>query len=360
MIAIIGAGPVGNYLAYLISKNGYNVNVYEEHKQIGTPVQCTGLTTNFLSKILPIRDEFVVNKIKIAKIISPNKNSVKIKLKPYNLVLDRTRFDNYLAKKARENGAKFCLNHKYLSTDRSYIRFLNKKSIKVSHLVGTDGPVSQVAKSCNLFTKRRFMLGIQARVKLKNSSDILEYYPINKGYAWMVPENNKIVRIGLANYKNTRKLFYSFLKKRAYKCKVLDYQAGLIPIYNPKIKTQTKAGNVKVHLLGDAATMVKATTGGGIIPGMIAAQQLIKSIKTGKDYQKLWKKKIGKDLHVHLLMRKILNKFSNKDYDKLIKLTSQDKIKSILSTKDREHASNIALKMILKEPKFLGFLRYFI
>ena len=34
MISIIGAGPVGNYTAYLLAKKGKNVNVFEEHEKI--------------------------------------------------------------------------------------------------------------------------------------------------------------------------------------------------------------------------------------------------------------------------------------------------------------------------------------
>ena len=45
MISIIGAGPSGSHLACLLSKHD-DVNVYEEHSEIGKPVQCTGLVTS--------------------------------------------------------------------------------------------------------------------------------------------------------------------------------------------------------------------------------------------------------------------------------------------------------------------------
>jgi len=47
-ISIIGAGPAGNYLAYLLAKNSFDVCVFEEHKTVGLPVQCTGITTSYL------------------------------------------------------------------------------------------------------------------------------------------------------------------------------------------------------------------------------------------------------------------------------------------------------------------------
>ncbi len=79
MISIIGAGPSGNYLAYLLSKKGEEVNVYEEHKDIGQPVQCTGIISHELKNILPVKKEFLVNTVDKAKIYSPDGNSMLVK-----------------------------------------------------------------------------------------------------------------------------------------------------------------------------------------------------------------------------------------------------------------------------------------
>ena len=54
MIAIIGAGPIGSYAAYMLAKKGIDVNVYEEHKVIGKPVQCTGIVSSEFSNIFDI------------------------------------------------------------------------------------------------------------------------------------------------------------------------------------------------------------------------------------------------------------------------------------------------------------------
>ena len=46
MITIVGAGPAGSYLAYLLAKQGEKVIVLEEHSAVGSPVQCTGIVTH--------------------------------------------------------------------------------------------------------------------------------------------------------------------------------------------------------------------------------------------------------------------------------------------------------------------------
>ena len=39
-IAIIGAGPIGCYAGYLLAKVGNKVQIFENHSQVGLPIQC--------------------------------------------------------------------------------------------------------------------------------------------------------------------------------------------------------------------------------------------------------------------------------------------------------------------------------
>jgi len=107
-------------------------------------------------------------------------------------------------------------------------------------------------------------------------------------------------------------------------------------------------------LLGDAASHVKATTLGGIIPGFKAAVNLTYNLTNQKpsfnNYQNLKR---------HLLIRKTLNKFSDKDYDKLIYLISKPKTKKILETCSRENPKKLIKKLILNEPRLLSFVLKF-
>ena len=48
-----------------------------------------------------------------------------------------------------------------------------------------------------------------------------------------------------------------------------------------------------IFLLGDAATQVKATTGGGIIQSLMAAKELASAIENNTSYEKGWRKVIG-------------------------------------------------------------------
>ena len=109
MISIIGGGPIGSYQAYLLAKKGEKVNVYEEHDKIGKPVQCTGILTHEIHKFLKMKNSFVVNKIKNAKVYAPNGNSITVKFDSEDIIVDRTKFDSHLAEMAEKEGAKIFL-----------------------------------------------------------------------------------------------------------------------------------------------------------------------------------------------------------------------------------------------------------
>ena len=366
MVSIIGAGPSGNYLAYLLAKKGVDVNVYEDHDVIGKPVQCTGIMTSYLNDLIRIDgwEDFIVNTITGTNVFGPDGSKVYVKLKK-NIIVDRALFDQHLGRLAENSGAEYFYKHRFtgckFSNGRLKISFANGKSRYDDNLVGSDGPGSLVGKSSGIYGERRFVVGVQARAALKGEIDkeTVDFY-VDKsadGYiGWVVPENDHIARIGVASYQNAHEHFKDLMKKM--KGEILGWQSGAIPLYDPKIKTGISNKNGNVFLVGDAATMVKATTYGGIIPGMMAAEELSKTIinnGNASGYEKAWRKRIGRELWLHLMIRKYMDKFSVADYTKLIKYVNQDKILEVIGEHDREYPSRLLLKILWREPRFLRF-----
>ncbi|MFH1182547.1 MAG: NAD(P)/FAD-dependent oxidoreductase [Candidatus Woesearchaeota archaeon] len=364
MITIIGAGPSGSYSAYLLAKKGLEVQVFEEHNIIGEPVSSTGIITGLLAKHFKVPEELIVSKPENARIYSPAGDFFEVKLKN-DMVLDRARLDRHLAKMAQEAGAKYFLGQRFVDCQREKDKFRIKlfdkatgkiREIVTDQLVGADGPLSRVAKSAGLYGNRVFYTGLQATVDVENDG-FIEFYLNGKDIAWLVPENKNTARVGIAASSRADLFFREFLEKRIgkdFETKVLARQSGLIPVYNPKIKTEDRA----VYLVGDAATMEKATTLGGINQGMIGAMALAEAISSGKNYDKLWRKKMGKELYLALLIRKAMNKFSDEDYNKLIALMNKHKNKKLLEAYERDAPSKFIFKMAMQEPGLWAFVKY--
>ncbi len=320
-------------------------------------MQCTGIVTQELGKIIELKKRFIINQINNQRLFSKHKTA---SIPSNDIVIDRTKFDQYLAEKAKKAGAKIHLSHKFLGLTKNSIALANKKNKLVKKqtdiIIGADGPFSETARANNMFSKRQFYTGLQARIKGKFSKDTYETYFGNicsDFFAWIVPESEKTARIGLASRKNTAKKFMRFLKAKNIKnSQIISKQAGLIPIFNKNIKIQDN----NVFLIGDAAAQVKATTGGGLVPGLKSAKILADCIINNKNYNKQIKP-LKKQLSMHLKVRNTLNKFSDKDWDKLIRTINNEKIKKILHKISRDNPSELALKLIAAKPGLLSYLR---
>ncbi len=376
-IAIIGAGPAGLSAAILLSKKKQlsaalnssgkafdslgAINVYEEHKDIGLPVQCTGIITKKAMQYKVIKEairESLISKTKNAEIAylgysekgmsgntaKQNKLCKKFgfELKQRDFVIDRHIFDKSLSETAASLGVKIITK-----------RIRKVRELKEDIVIGADGPLSTVRKEATAFygnfQKISYYVGVQARIKSKSLEDG-KYYAffgdVAPGFfAWAVPEDNNIFRIGLAAKDMPMQKFREFLRffgleKRNAK----EINAGLIPCYNPKLRLSYSIGRKKLFLIGDAATQLKATTGGGIVPAIRASYALSKAIALNKSYEKELRK-LKLELSVNLAIKTALDGFSEADYRKLFSLLSEKKAKGFLEVGSRDSILVLGLKL---------------
>ncbi len=347
MITIIGGGPAGNYQAYLLAKQGHDVQVYEDHDVIGKPVQCTGIITPELEKVIEVKNSFVTNRINQAKIYGPNGSSIHIKFQKEDVIVDRTKFDSYLAELAEKAGAKYFLGHRYKGNDGRNVK-VGDAVVKTDMLIGADGPHSLVAKNNNMWCDRKFVIGNQVTCEVQCDPKLVEFWIGFGMFAWLVPENESVARVGTVSYDKPTDYLQKLIEARCPGAKILGRQPGHIPIYNPKQILQKDF----VYLIGDAATQVKATTYGGIVHGMKAAEVLARD---PAQYQRACRREVGRDLYMSLLMRKVFDRFSEHDYNELVRLFSNRRLVHVLETKSRDFPTKFVMDLLLAEPRLLKF-----
>src|SRR3989338_2350342 len=193
MITIVGAGPAGSYLAYLLAKQGKDVTLIEEHDKIGSPVQCTGIVTGSIEKFVKLPNSIIANRCN--KVIAVSKNE-RIVAETDEIVMWRNKFDEFIAGMAADAGVKILTSHQFIgfnnknSLERSSvstpltIKIKNKNDDKIKNIesdiiVGADGPSSAVAKATGLNSNSKFYIGMQAKVKLKSDIDAFQYRTLN-------------------------------------------------------------------------------------------------------------------------------------------------------------------------------------
>ena len=376
-VCIVGGSIAGNYLSYLLSKTSIKIAVIEEHNQIGVPLQCAGIVSQKLSKLIELPPELILNRVKTAKIVAPSGKYIKLSgiERPY--IIDRVGLDCLFYEKIRYNnniqyslGEKF-KNFKFIKYDHKKLVLIetNKRNIRASILVGCDGPLSSVGKT--LGVKNNNIYATQIRIKGQfdeNEAVMCFSQRWRELFGWIVPEGNKIYRIGMACSQNLIKNFRFFLKKIKLNInQLIDQQGGLIPY-----GIMNKLAFNNILLLGDSACQVKATTGGGIINLLTAAKYAANCIKIcfkGDNFSRKIIKKyyecpcrltIGKELKFHYLIRLILERLDKKDFIKLFAIIKINKIENLINIYgDMDFPKALILKLI-KNPLVISFFVRFI
>ncbi len=322
MISIIGAGPAGSYLASLLDDE---VNIFDYKEKIGNPIQCTGVLTNKFESFIPEK-MFIDNKINNIELNSKNE-SYTIKLKNPEFIIDRHKYDNYLLEKAIDKGAKFYSKHMFKDFSKNKIYFNNSKIYETDILVGADGPMSKVNKVAKIQNNKKFWVAKQIKVKYKTDPDTYRvFFNIPDFFSWVVPENENVARIGCASSTNVNEHFENLMKTlKVKKENIIEYEGALIPKYNPMQKYQKE----NVYLIGDAASLIKNISGGGLLPAIKSSHALANALNNKKNYKKELSKTVLKGLNLNYITRNMLNKFSEKDYDSLIKALREYKIEKL-------------------------------
>lgn len=358
-IAVIGAGPSGSFAAEQLAKKGHDVHLYEEHPTVGIPWHCTGIVTKALWDLIPKKDDLIINKLTKVRVHAPNKTFIDIPVEEY--VIDRAKLDQYLAQRAVDAGVQLHTNSKFTGITDNSIRIKQDNEIKtldVHAIIGADGPASSVARATNIKNKNEFYFSVQATAKGHFLDDTFEVWFGNQYpgfFAWLVPESKTIARIGVAAKTDPTKHFNAFVHKHA--TEIIGHQGGPIPLYNATFNRETTFNNMKTMLVGDAGGFVKATTGGGIITGMISGKHAADALHHNKQYTQLLAP-LQKELKIHKRLRDILNKFSDEDYNILVQLMQNKKLKKILHDYPREYPSRFLFKLIWAQPRLLRFLKY--
>jgi flavin-dependent dehydrogenase len=160
-----------------------------------------------------------------------------------------------------------------------------------------------------------------------------------QGFAWAVPvqRDRPYVRVGVMCERGSARHFDDMVAR-------LSDRWGINPsdVRQPRQKILPlgpieRTYSDRVVALGDAAGLVKPTTGGGIYYSLIsaglAAETLTEALS--KDelkadnlaiYERRWRKRLGAELRWQLLLRRIANRLSDHDIDALFELARTDGI----------------------------------
>jgi len=283
-VAIIGAGPIGLYLAWRLKKKGFDVTVFEKRDGIYAK-PCSGLISERIRKFIPIPDNLYQREVNSILVHFPKKD-IRLKPKPLFLVFERQKLDEFIFNLAERQGVKFVFKKE-----------INEIPQNFSKIIGCDGALSKTRELLSS-PSPSFRLGIQYFIKEDNQSPDIEIWQKafksspKYGFFWKIPKKGKIECGGIGPSSLLKKEFERFCQEQGIHLEPDKLKAALIPqgICLPNLENIT--------LCGDAAGLTKPTTGGGVIWGLTAADILVKRfpdfIKYKKEIERFFKPKILK------------------------------------------------------------------
>ncbi len=305
-VIVAGGGPVGCVAALSASENGANVSLYEEHRKIGTPVQCSGLISKKgLDSIGIDYSGAVLNDIRGADIHAGGASVRVFAPETKAFVVNRSELDCIYAEAAESEGARILLGKRAP---------LGPENREV--LIGADGVFSRTAKANGFPEHRGLVCCYQAefsRARPEHGHLVSVYLTsLAPGFfGWVIPINEERVRVGLgvSRGKNPKEQFWKFartLGRVLEGAKLESELAGFIPL-SPR--AQTVRG--RVMLVGDAAGQVKALSGGGVYFGCSCASIAGRIGALHQEelslYESEWRREFSRDLRIHGLVRGALN-----------------------------------------------------
>lgn len=343
---VIGAGPTGLNTAVRLKESGWDVQVLEEHPEVGRPVHCSGLISASGTEELGIDvSSITLNEIFGAKIHSPSGVTLQVERKqPVAHVTSRADFDKLFYKKAVKLDIPIEFNSKLINVNKQTVFFqkLNRGEItKSMYVIGADGVQSKTRELLGINVPREnFVHTYQELCEGSFDPKFVEVFfgSFAKGlFAWIIPHSKKIAEygIGVTHGSINPEIAFSnfFRKEKGLELAPEEKDSSLIPV-GPPLKEIVKDN---VMLVGDAAFHAKATTGGGLMLGIqasdICAQTLSSHMKNKTSLQNYSKNmaQLNKELLMHWKIREYMNSLPDNDIDRLFEKAKKAGVENFLS-----------------------------
>ena len=327
-VLVVGAGPAGAVAAWQAKQAAPELDValLERDRAVGSPVRCAeGVGDAGLREFAsPEGADWSARKITRVIFLAPDDTEVKVAARDVGWVLDRTRFDAYLAAQAAAEGAAVLVATEATGMTRAadgrwHVRVKQRgveEIYRARVVIGADGVEAMVGR----------WAGIDTRVPARDMESCAQYVLQGiefdpdaiylqfgdriapGGYAWIFPRGVGVANVGLglvalkADGRNAREYLDAWVAKRYPTAARTALTVGGV-IVHTTIK-QTYADGVMVA--GDAAHMINPLSGGGIVnamkAGRLAGCTAAAAIREGDtserrlaSYHKAWMDLLGDD-----------------------------------------------------------------
>src|SRR5262245_12079588 len=368
-VVIIGAGPGGLYAGLLLAKRGFRVSILEEHEIPGEPVHCTGVLAADAFDEYDLPRSAILNGLTSLTLFSPAGRTVRYRPERLEaVVIDRNVFDRALCETAEANGARVVRGRRAIAVNPQ------SNHIRIDTLDETfRARACILACGANYTLQRKLGLGIpstslqSAQVELpsRNPGDVEMHFGVDvapKGFGWAVPirrGRSSFVRVGLMCDRNAERYFHLLLNRISQRWDLDSNTKPRLRIL-PLAPIQRTCSD-RLIAIGDAAGLVKPTTGGGIYYSVVSAHIASEVLTTAleknnlqsealQDYETRWKSKLGNEFEAQLTLRRLTDRLNDAQIESFFLLARTDGIIPLVRQTARFNQHRDLILALLKHP----------
>ena len=369
-VLIVGGGPGGLFMAARLAARGVRTLVCEEHARVGDPVHCTGVLSADSFATFDLPDSATLNQLNAVRFLSPGGIPVDYATPtPLATVIDRPAFDRALADRAIAAGAEIRVGARVaaLEADAAGVRAsVGSATVQARLAVLACGATYKFQRRFGFGLPTTYLQTAQRELPARRPGNVELHFGQDVapgGFAWAVPvmrPGGACVRIGVMASRNIRQCYERMLRRIGDRWGVTTTDAA------PRVKILPLGAVGRTYgdrmlVIGDAAGLVKPTTGGGIhysiVSAALAADVAVEALaadrldaETLSAYERAWRMELAEEFEAQHELRQVATSLSDKAIDSFFELAHTDGIMPIVRATARFNEHRPLIRALFKHP----------
>jgi geranylgeranyl reductase family protein len=280
---VVGAGPAGSTTAYRLASAGASVLLVDKAR-FPRDKPCGGGLTLRAARLLPFSVEPVVEDVahRFQLRLDYGTTFVRGSKSPLCLMTQRSRLDDFLARKAADAGAEFQDGVSVAFDGADMV--VEGERVRARVIVGADGVNGITARSFGLGREYGHGVALEGNAPLDpryRGKLVLELGVVPGGYAWVFPKGDH-ANFGVGGWESEGPRLRDHLR-RLCAAHGVEYETltDLRGYRLPYRKTTSPLRRDNVLLVGDAAGLVDPLTGDGMYEALVSGKLAAEAILAG-------------------------------------------------------------------------------